>query len=91
MRETIKTWAGQLIHRVINNFNNRIDPLKDIVIPKSKDVITFLFQKSGSTCILVFLGDVLSSIQLDNETLFQATKIRDIRTHGVLAPEFPTF
>jgi len=70
-----------------NRFQYSIRIGQYLMIPESQYSITILLQQMVAL-LVVFVLQVLASIQFNDETMFQTDEIDDIRPDGFLAFEF---
>ena len=66
---------------------NAINIVCHIVIPKADYFVTEQVQVFGSLFVVLFLLQVLTAIQFDDEFLFDANKVGDEVANGVLSSE----
>ena len=63
---------------------NAIDIIRHFVVPKADDFIVERVQVFCSFFVVLFLFQMLTSIEVDDEFLFDADKVGDIFANGVL-------
>lgn len=64
--------------------------LKGVVVPKSQDSISLGFEKMGSLSIVFNDFGMLTTVNFDDQFLFDTTKIDNKGPDGVLPSEFIT-
>lgn len=77
-----------IFQRELNGFDNAVDVVHDLVIPKADDLIAQGFKVFCALCVVFDLLQMLTAIQFDDEFLFDADKIGDVVADGVLSSEF---
>ena len=76
-------FTGFIFHRMKNGEYNAINIIRNFVVPKSDHFITERVQVLRSSFIILFKFQMLTSIQFDDEFLFEADKVRDVIANGV--------
>ncbi len=76
-----------VLQRKVYGFDNTVDVVHDLVVPKANYLITQRFEVFCSFIIIIFLLQMLTSIQFDDEFTLDADKIRDEGSNGVLSSE----
>ncbi len=69
---------------VHNYFKHRFLIFQHLIIPKPQNGKALRFQKCFTRCLIPGLFIVLATIEFDDQCLFQANKVNDIRTDGML-------
>jgi hypothetical protein len=59
----------------VDLFQNSLNILQHLMVPKADDSISFFFNKCGSPLVFIGLDGVLPPIQFDNQPVLTATKI----------------
>ena len=72
-----------------NDFHDPFDVAQNLVVPKSKNAIPFLFDKSSPLLVQASADfiTVLPAINFDHEPQLVAREIREIGADGCLAPK----
>ena len=73
-----------------DHFQNATQICQHIIIPESKNLESFCFQKGCSPFIL-FRSCVLTAIYFNNEKRLQAGEVHNIATNGMLAAKLEAF
>ena len=76
--------------RKLNCLDDAVDVVHDLVVPKSDDFIAQRFKIFCALCVVFDLFQMLTSIQFDDEFLFDADEIGDEVANGVLTAEVDT-
>jgi len=71
----------------LNRADHPIDVFHYSVVPKTDDFIPKRLKIAGSFVIIFFLMEMLTSIQLDDQFLFDGNEICDVIPDGVLTAE----
>jgi len=75
------------MQRLLNDRLDGLDLTHDLMVSKTQDAESALFEPSRSTGVSVHLLRVLSTIDFDHELGLQAYKIQDIETVRMLSPK----
>ena len=70
-----------------NRFENTLDVFEYLIVPEPQHEKSRLLQKQSTCSIGLDVFRMLTAIQLDNESPFQANEIQDVVSERVLAPE----
>ena len=73
-----------ILHRMNNGEYNAINIIRHFIVPKADDFVAQRVQVFRSLFIILFLFQMLTSIQFDDEFLFDADEIGDVVANGVL-------
>ena len=76
--------TGLIFHRVDNGEYNAINIIRHIIVPKADDFVAERVQVFCSFFVVFFLFQMLTSIQFDDEFLFDAGKIGNVFANGML-------
>ena len=66
---------------------NAIDIIRHFIVPKADDFVTERVQGFGSFFVIFLLFQMLTSIQFNDEFLFDADEVENVFTNGVLSSE----
>ena len=80
-------WLLEDLKNVPDVFFHRIETVKYIMIPKSKDLKTCSLKKFGSFVIVFSSRCMLSTINLNYQHVFETDKIEDVVFKRVLSSE----
>jgi hypothetical protein len=80
--------ARALPQRVLDARQYAFDILQDVIIPESDDSESMFLQVMSPCRILFDLVCVLAAIDFDDQSMFQATEVRDVIANEMLAAEF---
>jgi hypothetical protein len=67
---------------------NAVDVAQDLIVPKSQNEITAVFQILGSARVLLALFNMLTTVKLDDQFCVWTAEINDKAIEGHLPPEF---
>lgn len=73
--------------RKLDGADDAVYVVHDGIVPEANHCITLRLQKIRSFCIVFRLVQMLTSIQFNHKSLFNAHKIRYVVTDGMLPPE----
>ena len=73
-----------IFQRKLDDFDNAVDIIHDLVVPKADNFVSQCFKIFCAFCVVFDLFQVLTAIQFEDEFLFDADKVRDEVSNGVL-------
>jgi hypothetical protein len=81
-------WAGRTIGQHSGDpVDHAFEIIEHFVVPKADDLETLVRQIDGAGSVLVCLEGVLVAVEFDYQRSFEAAKVGDKRTDGMLAAE----
>lgn len=78
------------LQSVPNHSQHRIEVVHHVIVPKPQDYVSFRFQKFSPLFVILFLIQMLTSVQLDNKPPPRGAKIHNVIADGVLVSKMHT-